>query len=313
MSFDLAGLTAAVASQGVVTRVVVAGIEGSCPREVGAAMLIWDGGQTGTIGGGALEWQAAKRAHKMEAGSDRLDRIPLGPALGQCCGGAVTLISETFDEKRIIELAQDVVLRQVEGTNEIPLKIKQALTYARNSANTIKPELVDGWMLEPVSPTRRPLWIYGAGHVGRALVSVLAPFPDFAITWVDIAPDRFPADLPSNVTRLVAANPGEVVKYAPEDGEHLILTYSHALDLELCHQVLVRGFATAGLIGSRSKWVRFRNRLRKLGHTDTVIDRIDCPIGQPELGKHPQAIAVGVTRALLLRSGMENIKKDMVG
>lgn len=313
MSFDRAGLEGEIARRGRVSRVVVAAIDGSCPREVGAAMLVWDSGQSGTIGGGELEWQAVKRARELDAGCDRLDRIPLGPALGQCCGGAVTLLSECYDTKRMAGLAQDMVLRRISGNEELPLKIKQALKKSRNSGVIEKPELIDGWMLEPVSAPRRPLWIYGAGHVGRALVSVLAPLSDLAITWVDTAPERFPPDIPANVAKLVAASPAEVVKYAPKNGEHLILTYSHALDLELCHQLLGHGFASAGLIGSASKWARFRNRLRQLGHSDAQINQIDCPIGQPELGKHPQAIAVGVASALLLRSGMEEITKDMVG
>jgi Xanthine and CO dehydrogenases maturation factor, XdhC/CoxF family len=70
------------------------------------------------------------------------------------------------------------------------------------------------------------------------------------------------------------------------------------MDLALCHAALGRGFAFAGLIGSHSKWARFRNRLRVLGHGDAAIARICCPIGQKSLGKHPQAIAVGVAAQL---------------
>ncbi|HEY0274759.1 MAG TPA: XdhC family protein, partial [Paenirhodobacter sp.] len=86
---------------------------------------------------------------------------------------------------------------------------------------------------------------------------------------------------------------------APADARHLILTFSHALDLDLCHRLLRHGFSRCGLIGSASKWARFRSRLSALGHSDAQILRIACPIGDPTLGKHPQAIAVGVAAALL--------------
>ncbi len=146
--------------------------------------------------------------------------------------------------------------------------------------------------------TRAPLWIYGAGHVGRALVDILAPLPTWAITWVDTGADRFP-EVPEGVTQLVAAEPARVVPHAPKDGHHLILTYSHVVDLALCDAVLRRGFASAGVIGSATKWARFRTRLGALGHSAEAIARIACPIGDPALGKHPQALAIGVAHAML--------------
>ena len=96
--FDLGALRMAVAARGRVARVVIAAHDGSSPRETGAAMLVWDGGQDGTIGGGALEWEATQRARRMLAGGGlRLDRQALGPSLGQCCGGAVTVLTEVYD------------------------------------------------------------------------------------------------------------------------------------------------------------------------------------------------------------------------
>lgn len=155
-------------------------------------------------------------------------------------------------------------------------------------------------MIEPVSAPARPLWLWGAGHVGRAIANVVAPLPGMAVTWCDTSEDRFPDRLPDGVTRHVFSDPAQAVGAAPADAQHLILTYSHALDLALCHALLSHGFAGAGLIGSATKWARFRARLRDLGHSDAQIARIRCPIGQPELGKHPQAIAVGVAGTLLL-------------
>lgn len=163
--------------------------------------------------------------------------------------------------------------------------------------------LSEGWLFEPLARPHRALWLWGAGHVGRAIVAVASPLPDFAISWVDTDAARFPAAIPDGVARLIAPVPGELVGQAPADAEHLILTYSHAIDLDLCHRLLQHGFGAAGLIGSATKWARFRSRLRALGHAEAQIARIACPIGDPALGKHPQAIAVGVVAQMLGPAG----------
>lgn len=315
MSFDADSLASAIARERRVARVAVATVEGSAPREVGASMLVWPGGQSGTIGGGTLEYEAADRARMALAeGRDRLDRRPLGPALGQCCGGAVTLLTEIWDAARLETATGDVVARPLPGpAAPMPLAVTRLLGRARSTGEIPQPGIVAGWMIEPRLSPARSLWLYGAGHVGRALVDVLAPLPDLAITWVDTAPDRFPQAIPPKVTRLVATNPAEVVRYAPRNAEHLVMTYSHALDLELCHQILRHGFRSAGLIGSGTKWARFRSRLRQLGHADAQIVRIACPIGDPSLGKHPQAIAVGVAAALLRSKGTESAARNATG
>ena len=280
-------------------------------------MLVWDTGQSGTIGGGALEWQASVRAKALLAhpppprgeGSgvggraayprqSVLDRIPLGPALGQCCGGAVTLLTEVFDATAVADLPQDIIARSLDG-RALPLAVKRILDAARGKGQMPAPHMLQGWFIEPVSRPQRQLWIWGAGHVGRALVHTLAPLPDLAITWVDVALDRFPDAMPANVRALPVPNPADAVALAPPDAEHLILTYSHALDLDLCHRLLGHGFASAGLIGSATKRARFRSRLNALGHTPAHIARIQCPIGDPSLGKHPSQIAIGVATSFL--------------
>ncbi|MEM8538326.1 MAG: XdhC family protein, partial [Pseudomonadota bacterium] len=108
--------------------------------------------------------------------------------------------------------------------------------------------------------------------------------------------DRFPD---TTVTTLVAADPPRIVKHAPPDAHHLILTYSHEIDLALCHALLSHGFQSAGLIGSATKWARFRSRLAALGHEAAQISRITCPIGDPTLGKHPAEIALGVATGMI--------------
>ncbi|QBX99710.1 xanthine dehydrogenase accessory protein XdhC [Rhodophyticola sp. CCM32] len=311
MSFDLTGLQRAVAAHGAVCRVVIVAVKGSTPRDVGTAMLVWPGGQSGTIGGGRLEFDAAAMARK------NLDReithsartFALGPALGQCCGGAVTLSFERFMPDHLPEKfphahpvmahsgRPDAVTRAIARGVEAPLHIAD-------------------WFIEPLAQPRQSLWIYGAGHVGRAVVDIMAPLPDFAITWVDTTPGRFPDPLPDRVTALPAAKPELAMRHAPAAAHHLIMTYDHEMDFALCHTVLGQPFQSCGLIGSATKKMRFRSRLRDLRHEDAQISRITCPIGAPHLGKHPQTIAVGVAADLLSRqmlndSATESLRTGM--
>ncbi len=288
MSFDRVELAGALARHGVVARVMIAAHKGSVPREPGASMLVHAGGQSGTIGGGALEYQAARSAFEAPA----VQQIALGPAMGQCCGGAVTLVTERFDNVEAVP-ETGIYARQITGHAPRPARLAGDLAQATGLLWS------DGWLAEPVAPARPPLWIWGAGHVGRALVGVLEPSARFDLTWIDTGPERFPKLVPQGVSCLPAAHPAELVARAPRRAHHLIVTFSHQLDLELCHRLLCHGFAQAGLIGSRTKWARFQARLRDLGHDVAQIAGITCPIGDPRLGKHPQAIAVGVAASLL--------------
>ncbi|EEE36313.1 xanthine dehydrogenase accessory protein XdhC [Rhodobacteraceae bacterium KLH11] len=319
MGFDLEALREAVKTHGKVVRVVIARIKGSSPREVGAAMLVWKDGQSGTIGGGTLEFQATEVA-RSQTEPVRLTRHALGPDLGQCCGGVVSLVSELYDAASVARLTGEVVARAVAPgfdkekqpeSGAQPLAVRRILARARNQGVRPAPQLVDGWLIEPVHKPARDLWIWGAGHVGRALVEVLSPLPDLAITWVDTSPERFPETVHNGVTIVPAAKPGELAGHAPTDAEHLVLTYSHTLDLELCNRLLLHDFRFAGLIGSATKWARFRSRLAALGHSPEQINRITCPIGEPGLGKHPQMIAVGVASQLLRPARQNDLKKDL--
>ncbi len=297
MSLDLDTLRAAIAKHGPVMRVLIVSSAGSVPRGAGTSMLVWKTGQSGTIGGGALEFEAVAQARASYATGDRLDKIALGPGLGQCCGGAVTLLTELWDATRLATVSGDYYARPAPGTvtTEMPLKLQGKLRQARSGARPFACELAQGW--EPLARPSHEIWIYGAGHVGRALVDVLSPLPDLAITWVDTGPERFPDRPPARI--LPTASPATATGLAPDHAEHLILTYSHEIDLEICNRLLTRPFGFVGLIGSATKWARFRKRLAQLGHTPAQILRITCPIGDPALGKHPQAIAVGVAASLL--------------
>lgn len=308
MGFDRDQMARLTAAHGAVIRVVVAEVAGSAPREVGAAMVIWTDGQEGTIGGGALEYQAAADARAMLATGEpgRLTKMALGPALNQCCGGAVVLLSELWDAARCAGPEGPLLARPLPGKPaDMPLAVARVLARARGEGILPSARVLQGWFVEPVQRPRRQLWIWGAGHVGRAIVGVLAPLPDLAITWVDTDATRFPDSIPVDVVQRISANPAELVENAPPTAHHLVLTYSHALDLDLCHRLLTRGFSSLGLIGSATKWARFRTRLAALGHAPDRIGRITCPIGRPEFGKHPQAIALGVAAEFLDRDRAE--------
>lgn len=294
MAFDLAALAQAVDDHARVVRIVIAETKGSAPRDAGTAMLVWAGGQSGTIGGGTLEFQAVAAARAMLGYTGDWQRafskVPLGPALGQCCGGSVSLLAEVYGPAEIATLRELVALHMTRPVLSGPPPVGAAAMPGA--------VLAAGRLAEPFAEAATPLWIYGAGHVGRALVTQMLHL-GFSITWVDTDAGRFPDQMPAGVTQLIAARPAEVAHYAPPEAMHLIMTYSHALDLELCHRILGHGFGFAGLIGSATKWARFRARLQQLGHSSAQIARITCPIGLPELGKAPESIAVGVAVQLL--------------
>ncbi|GIT92846.1 xanthine dehydrogenase accessory protein XdhC [Jannaschia pagri] len=279
MTLERTAIADVLAREGAAVRVLIAESRGSAPRAAGTAMLVWADGFTGTIGGGALEWQALAAAREvLRHGGHRVLRLPLGPALGQCCGGAVILVLEHLEQ-----VPPDPWVRRIEG--DAPQPDAQPFAF------------VDGWLMETQANAGRPVWIWGAGHVGAALAWLLAPLPELSVTCVDHA-ERLP-DLPPEVRALPAADLSKAMVLAPPDAAHIILTYSHEIDLALCHGALRHGFGFCGVIGSATKWARFRSRLSALGHGPDAIARITCPIGERALGKHPQAIAIGVARGLL--------------
>jgi xanthine dehydrogenase accessory factor len=154
------------------------------------------------------------------------------------------------------------------------------------------------WLIEPEPRPRHPLYLYGAGHVGRAVVRALEPLP-FEITWVDVAAERFPREVPSIARTIVSADPTAIARSAPDHALHLIMTFSHALDLAVCHAVLSRDFLWAGLIGSLTKRARFERRLREGGIDERAIAGLQCPIGIGGItAKEPAMIAVSVAAQL---------------
>ncbi|MET0744391.1 MAG: xanthine dehydrogenase accessory protein XdhC [Microvirga sp.] len=279
-------------------------VKGSAPREAGARMIVrGDGAFHGSIGGGQLEWQMHARAVEMlgvDPGARFFDQA-LGPDLGQCCGGWVKVLIETFDRSDAIALE---ALAQTEG--EGPFEIQAVLRGGRvrrdvvGSAGLRWSALLGGdrWR-ERYGEIRTPLLLFGAGHVGRALVLALAPLP-FAVQWVDDRPGAFPPHVPGNARLVAGSDPvGEVNRAAP-DTFVLVMTHDHALDLAITASALLRPFAYVGLIGSATKRARFERRFRELGIGEERIATLVSPVGIPGIpGKEPAVIAASVAAQLL--------------
>jgi xanthine dehydrogenase accessory factor len=261
----LAKLTQRLGKEAAVVSVVVAATRGSAPRETGACMLVGGTKVDGTIGGGHLEFKAIEIARGMlgqpEGNAVRVDRFSLGATLGQCCGGAVELRFER---------------------------------HAQSDRGTLERRLRE----EP-RPVATPLWLFGAGHVGNALVRVLGGL-EFQITWVDGRDGVFPESITENVSILRSDAPEAEVSAAPAGAYYLILTHSHDLDYEIVRAILRRDDAAwIGLIGSATKAKRFAQRLAAQGVPAKSIARIVSPIGITGIdSKLPGAIAVSVAAQL---------------
>ncbi len=233
---------------------------GSVPRAAGTRMLVAADAVAGTIGGGHLELQAIRRARALLA--DRvlaaLDQaIALGPTLGQCCGGALTLRTAPLDAAAL-----------------------------------------QAW---PDEPPLFTLQLYGAGHVGRAIVQLLERLP-CSVQWIDEREREFPAEASAPQIQRLCVEPVQAeVRLAPPGAFYLVLTHSHDLDLAITEAILRRGdFAYLGLIGSATKRARFLHRFSQRGVDAATLARLTCPIGLAGIpGKAPAQIAVAVVAQLL--------------
>ena len=289
-----------IGRDGAVVRASLVSVRGSAPREAGAMMLITARDIWQTIGGGTLEYEVMAKARAMLAAPAgpwhrQVISAALGPDMGQCCGGHVKVLLERFDAAEAAELAGLVACRRLAhplaGTAP-PVEAGDAeigLTADRSA------------FVAPVAQPGRPLFLYGAGHIGRALAPYLVAL-QLDLHWVDIEDARFPADLPAGTTRVVAADPVVIAAHAPTDAIHLVITHNHALDEALCHRILSgAGFARLGLIGSATKAARFRARLAKAGITPAALDRLVCPVGLPQItGKHPARVALSIAAAVAI-------------
>jgi xanthine dehydrogenase accessory factor len=303
--------------------VTVAGIRGSAPREIGAKMIVTPEETVGTIGGGQLEYQATRIAAGM-LGEDVLSlrSFPLGSSMGQCCGGVVEILFEPVSDGMPAWLRDlsalhgqrepAVVATRISTTSPAKFVVTATEVYGADrpdAAMVAKARaLLDGRpnarrdvqeFYEPVVAPDLNIAIFGAGHVGSAVVAALSGL-DCSIRWIDSRKNIFRA-VPSNVLPIETGDPALEVAAMPPDSYFLVMTHSHALDFDICDRILRRGDARyCGLIGSLSKRRRFEKRYRQQGMTQAVIDTLVCPIGVDGItGKKPAEIAVSVAAEVL--------------
>ena len=306
--------------------VTVAGIKGSAPREVGAKMIVTARETIGTIGGGQLEYQCTRVAVGLLGDEQMLLRsFPLGAAMGQCCGGVVEILFEPLGSTGMPAWLRD--LRTLHGQREpavVATRISRSapgkfvvtadevfgvpdddtlprmVEHARDLLRTLgKAERHVQEFYEPVVVPELNIAVFGAGHVGTAVVATLAGL-DGNSRWVDSRRNVF-RQVPANVRAVESEQPALEVAAMPPGSFYLVMTHSHSMDFEICDRILKRGDASyCGLIGSRSKRRRFEKRFRQQGMTEAQIAELVCPIGVPGIsGKKPAEIAVAAAAEIL--------------
>jgi xanthine dehydrogenase accessory factor len=322
----LTGLSALAAPAILVT---VAMVEGSGPREPGAKMAVGADRQFDTIGGGHLEMRACEIAREMLrmpagtlAAERRLQRFPLGPGLGQCCGGVVHLSFERIehaareqidcltqrwreaqDTWRLIALdtlTQPALADAAGASIAGPRNALLGQCDKQRSCHLVFDQSGRRWLVDPCRVYRKHLFLFGAGHVGAAIVRALAELPCH-VTWVDERDDMFPPSLPANVRIEATDAPEALIDAAAPGCSFLVMTHSHALDQRLATHILWRrDVEWFGLIGSNTKRIQFEHRLRERGIAPERLADMVCPIGLPGIGgKAPAVIAVAVAAQLL--------------
>lgn len=278
---------------------------------------------SGAVGSGAAGGGAA-------GGGADLRRFPLAASLGQCCGGVAMLFFDPVapgarwvdrlaarhragvacvvvtpsrgdaQERRLVVDADSL-----EGSLGSAARDARASTIARRMLATGAPTALaalddEQCLFDVVQPPALHIVLFGAGHVGRALVGALAGI-DCRVVWVDTRDDAFPEVVPANVECIGTDTPEAEVAGAPAGAHFLVMTHSHPLDQVLTEAILRRDdFAYFGLIGSISKRRQFERRLRIAGVDPRRFARITCPIGVAGItSKEPGAIAIAVAAEVL--------------
>jgi xanthine dehydrogenase accessory factor len=248
--------------------------EGSSPREVGAWMLVTADRVEGTVGGGHLEFDAIAYARslllaKPFVAAEETCRYALGPTLGQCCGGVVWL-----------------KFAGVEAGNTTKLIALRAYSIKTSGLKSLN------------------IALFGGGHVGKAIVNTLGVLP-CSVHWIDSRDEIFPLSLPANVQAEHSAPVQAAVSDLAAQSHVLIMSFSHAEDLDVLAACLLRqrvknDLPFIGLIGSKTKWATFRHRLQERGYSVEELAHVTCPIGLPSIaGKEPEVIAASVAAQLL--------------
>lgn len=254
-------------AEGAACLVTVERIQGSTPREAGAWMAVCGAQVFGTVGGGHVEWQAIAHA------KDMLRDAAAAPRSERYALGP-----------RLGQCCGGVMLLKFERVSAA-------------DASALRARL---------APALQPVALFGGGHVGHALARVLAPLP-FALTWIDSRDGVFPLPPPEGVVCEHSEPVQASVPALAAQSEVLIMSFSHAEDLDVVVACLLRQRAAndlkgIGLIGSASKWATFCSRLRQRGFSDAEVAQVACPIGVPGIaGKQPEVIAVAVAAQLLQR------------
>ena len=309
--------------------------KGSTPREAGAKMVVTPDAIHGTIGGGEVEYQATDIARQMLQDTDarRSKRYPLGADLGQHCGGVANLLFERIragaewvrticdwldagHRSVLVTLAADedgdrrLLVRA--GTTHGTLGLAAQDAAAIEAVNEMLADplprasmvrVAEGVeaFFEPVEPVDFNVVLFGAGHVGRALAKVLGALP-LSVVWVDGRAREFPSAVPENIRVALTDAPLQEVSAARPGSWYLVMTHSHALDLDIVEAILRReDFAFCGMIGSATKRRTFEKGLAERGIGASALARFTCPVGIQELeGKDPGTIAVAIAAQILL-------------
>jgi len=255
-------LRALLTGKAEIALVQVESIAGSTPREAGAWMLVTARETGGTIGGGQLEYRAIDAARAILARGQNCDTLDmgLGPEIGQCCGGRVTL-----------------TVTRLEAT-------KRTAVMTR---------------LDAESAGRPAVYIFGAGHVGRALALAMQPLP-VRLTVVDTREGEL-SRLPEGIARTLSAVPESIAARAEPGSAFIILTHDHALDFLITSAALVRGDARyVGMIGSQTKRASFASWCRGNVDTPVGLDALVCPIGaKGSADKRPEVVAAFVAAEVI--------------
>jgi xanthine dehydrogenase accessory factor len=271
--------------------VTVQRVQGSAPRDEGAWMAVFPDRLINTLGGGHLEHSAIQLARQwLREGLDaqgvpdapdtsKADEVPNAPGSTAEAGSFTRTIALGPSLGQCCGGVVDLRFERLKGP--LSAELRQRL-----------------------KPRGTPVAVFGGGHVGTALVRVLATLP-FEVRWVDSRDEIFPPDMPPQV-QCEHSDPVQaaVADLAP-GSRVLIMSFSHAEDLDIVQACLKRQRQRAdlpfiGLIGSKTKWATFRHRLRERGFSEPECDQITCPIGVPGIeGKEPEVIAVAVAAQLL--------------
>ena len=302
----------AIEAEGSAALVTLARVEGSSPREAGARMVVRpSGGFHGTIGGGALEFaalDAAQAALRAGRGPAFRRSLALGPELGQCCGGRVEWRVETFDARDLDDLS---TLAIADGGGSATLsarlgpdgRVERALRAVEDEERrSTRPAGRRGMDRADRDERARGLSVRrgarrtGAGACPRA-AAVRGALDRFAAR-------RVPGHAPANVALVFAPEPAAELAAAPDGALVVVMTHSHALDLEIVAAALSAGrFGFVGLIGSSTKRARFVSQMRAAGVSEAALARLVCPIGAPDLkSKDPAVIAASTAVQLLIVS-----------